>query len=62
MSFARAVLIAFMAGEFASSSDPVEHLTAIAIAAAIWFGLTTDPLPAAVERGLQAFAKRYRND
>lgn len=61
MTFARAVLIAFMAGEFASSSDPTEHLIAVAIAAAIWFGLTTDPLPAAVERGLIAFAKRYRN-
>lgn len=36
-------------------------LIAVAIAAAIWFGLTKGPLPAAVERGLNAFAKRYRN-
>lgn len=62
MSFARAVLIAFMAGEFASSSNPTERLIAVAIAAAIWSGMTTDPLPAAIERGLHAFAKRYRND
>ncbi|WP_047866992.1 hypothetical protein [Sphingomonas paucimobilis] len=62
MSFARALVIAFMTAAFVRSPDWSERLAAIAFAAVIWFGVTTDPLPAAVERGLQTFAKRYRND
>lgn len=61
MTFTRALLIAFMAGEFAKTDDLMRHLVVVLIAAALWFTLTSDPLPAAIDRGLQSFAKRYRN-
>ncbi|QBE91928.1 hypothetical protein DRN02_007800 [Sphingomonas paucimobilis] len=61
MTFTRALLIAFMAAEIAKTDDLIQHLVVVLIAGALWFTLTSDPLPAAVERGLFAFAKRYRN-
>ncbi len=61
MTFTRALILAFMAGDFAKNDGVGQHLVAVLIAAVLWFTLTSDPLPAAVERGLQSFAKRYRN-
>ena len=62
MSFTRALVIAFLTASFIKSPLGTEQLAAIGFAAVIWFFFTSDPLPAAVERGLQVFAKRYRND
>jgi hypothetical protein len=61
MTFTRALAIAFMAGEFAKNDDWGPRAAAALIAAAVWLFLTSDPLPAAIDRGLQSFAKRYRN-
>lgn len=62
MTFARALITAFMTAAFVRSDDPANMAAAAALSAMAWFFLTSDPLPGAVDRGLQCFARRYRHD
>jgi len=60
MSFARVLIAAWLTAEFVRHEDGDARIAIIAIAALAWWLATADPLPAAIERGLEAFAQRYR--
>ncbi len=60
MNFARAFVIALMAGWVArGDGSGVEILAAAAIGGFLWF-LAPDPLPSVIKRGLEDFAKDFR--
>jgi hypothetical protein len=59
MTFTRAWTIAIMVRLLDRSDGVGGVLLAFAVTAPLWY-LTSDPLPAAVKRGLENFAREYR--
>lgn len=60
MTFPRAIIIALMASMLVKANgDTGGNFAAIAIGGLMW-AFTTDPLPAAIERGLEEFRRKYR--
>jgi hypothetical protein len=60
MTFIRALITAAMAAGFAHyAGDDGNQIVVAAIGYCAW-QFTTDPLPAAVERGLEDFRERYQ--
>lgn len=60
MTFGRSIITAAMAAAFTHlSADLGNWLTVAFVGWAAW-QFTTDPLPAAMERGLEAFRRRYQ--
>lgn len=60
MTFPRAFVISMMANLLGRGDGGLLHYVAVpAVGAALWF-FTTDPLPAAIDRGLEAFKQRYQ--
>lgn len=60
MTFPRAIITAGMAAALTRlPADPGNWLTVAFVGWAAW-QFTTDPLPAAMERGLEAFRRRYQ--
>lgn len=59
MNFQRAVVIAVMADIMSSSSELAVSLLAVGVGAALWH-FTPDPLPDAVAKGIEDFARKHR--
>jgi hypothetical protein len=64
MTFNRAIVIAMMANLFGHCDGRgmeliFEYVLVMLIGSILWH-LTTDPLPGAIERGLDAYAKKWR--
>lgn len=60
MSFPRGCIIALMAGLTAHGDGDAADLFVVAlIGQALWW-LAPDPLPGAIKRGLEDFAREYR--
>jgi hypothetical protein len=59
MTFTRAFVIAVMTSLLLRDSSVEGFAAAIGLGGFLWL-FTTDPLPAAVKRGLENFAKDYR--
>ena len=59
MTFGRALLIALFAGALARAHSME---TSVILACLFWAGwqFTSDPLPGAIRKGLEEFAKDYR--
>lgn len=60
MSFARAFVIAVMAGVITRSDDLVTGAAVAWLVGGVAWLFLTDPLPGAIRRGLEAYAKDYR--
>lgn len=59
MNFQRAVVIAVMTDIMVSSNEIAVSLVAVATGGVLWF-FAPDPLPGAIERGLEEFARKHR--
>jgi len=59
MTFARMLIAAWMTAEFVRHEEGGARLAIVAAAAVVWWLATTDPLPAAITRGLEDFARKY---
>jgi hypothetical protein len=60
MTFPRAFIIAMMANLLGRGDGSLLHyVVVLAVTAPLWY-FTSDPLPAAIDRGLEAFKKRYQ--
>lgn len=60
MSFFRMMIAACLAGGLAHVDTVNDAVVCIIIAAGFWC-FTSDPLPAAIERGLDDYAKKWRD-
>lgn len=59
MNFQRAVIIAVMTDIMSSSDEISVSLVAVALGGILWF-FAGDPLPKAIDEGLEAFASKHR--
>ena len=60
MTFTRAVITAWLTSQYVEHPDWQSRLVVLIIAGVLWRLLTTDPLPAAIDRGLELFKERYQ--
>ena len=60
MTFPRAFIIALMANLLSRGDGSLLHyVVVLVVTAPLWY-FTTDPLPDAIDRGLQLFKDRYQ--
>lgn len=59
MTFQRAVVIAVMTDIMVTGQGTWASVAAVVLGGALWF-FTDDPLPGAIERGLEDFARKHR--
>jgi hypothetical protein len=59
MTFIRAVITAWMTSQLIEHADWMPKLAVLVVAAILWRA-SSDPLPAAIDRGLEIFRKRYQ--
>jgi hypothetical protein len=59
MNFQRAVVIAVMTDIMVTSTGVAANMVAVALGGILWF-FAGDPLPKAIDEGLEAFASKHR--
>jgi len=60
MTFGRMLISAWLTAQLVDPTWSGSRIWAVIIAAFVWHVATTDPLPAAINHGLEAFKERHQ--